>query len=61
MTETELRAEIKRGPAGGYLLWGDEDYLKQFYLSALRNAALSGSTGSRYGLTKAAASAKSTE
>ena len=41
MTETELRAEIKRGPAGGYLLWGDEDYLKQFYLTALRNAALS--------------------
>ncbi len=40
MTETELRAAIKNGPSGGYLLWGDEDYLKKFYLGKLRDAAL---------------------
>ena len=40
MTETELRADIKRGPTGGYLLWGDEVYLKNYYLTALRDAVL---------------------
>ncbi len=40
MTETELRAAIKNGPSGGYLLWGDEDYLKKFYLGKLKEAVL---------------------
>lgn len=40
MTETQLRDAIKAGPHGGYLLWGDEDYLKRFYLAQLREAAL---------------------
>ena len=40
MTETQLRDAIKEGPRGGYLLWGDEDYLKRFYLAELKKAAL---------------------
>ncbi len=40
MTEAELRAAIKSGPAGGYFFWGDEDYLKRYYLGALRRAVL---------------------
>lgn len=40
MTETQLRDAIKAGPRGGYLLWGDEDYLKRFYLGELKKAAL---------------------
>ncbi len=40
MTETQLRDAIKAGPRGGYLLWGDEDYLKRFYLAELKKAAL---------------------
>lgn len=40
MTETQLRDAIKTGPSGGYLLWGDEDYLKRFYLAELKKAAL---------------------
>lgn len=40
MTETELRAAIKNGVSGGYLLYGDEDYLKKFYAQKLRDAAL---------------------
>ena len=41
MTEAELRAAIKRGPTGGYLLWGEEDYLKRYYLAEIRRAVLS--------------------
>lgn len=40
MTETELRAAIKAGPRGGYLLYGDEDYLKRFYAEKIREAVL---------------------
>ena len=40
MTETELRASIKNGPTGGYLFFGDEDYLKKYYLSEVRRAVL---------------------
>lgn len=40
MTETQLRDAIKAGPKGGYLLWGDEDYLKRFYLAELKKATL---------------------
>ena len=42
MTETELRAFIKRGPSGGLLFYGDEDYLKHFYLAEVRRAVLAG-------------------
>lgn len=40
MTETELRSLIKSGPRGGFLFWGDEDYLKRYYLSQIREAVL---------------------
>ncbi len=40
MTETELRAAIKNGVSGGFLLYGDEDYLKRFYAQKLREMAL---------------------
>ncbi len=40
MTETELRAQIKNGVTGGYLFYGDEDYLKRFYAQKMREAAL---------------------
>lgn len=40
MTETELRSLIKSGPRGGFLFWGDEDYLKRHYLAQLRAAVL---------------------
>lgn len=32
MTYKEFKAEIKKGLCGGYLLYGDEEYLKQYYL-----------------------------
>lgn len=46
MTEAELRAEIKAGTGpggvcGGYLLYGEEEYLKRFYKNEIRRAALS--------------------
>ncbi len=40
MTETELRAAIKSGVAGGYLFYGDEDYLKRFYAQKIRESVL---------------------
>ena len=40
MTETELRAFIKRGPTGGLLFWGEEDYLKRHYAAEVRAAVL---------------------
>lgn len=40
MTETELKAAIKSGLTGGYLLFGDEDYLKKFYLTKMRESVL---------------------
>ena len=40
MTETELRAFIRQGPSGGLLFFGDEDYLKHFYLAEVRRAVL---------------------
>lgn len=40
MTETELRAQIKRSAEGAYLFYGEEDYLKKYYLAELRAAAL---------------------
>lgn len=41
MTEAELRSLLKSGPRGGFLFWGDEDYLKRYYLSQMREAVLS--------------------
>ena len=40
MTETELRSVIKSGPRGGFLFWGDEDYLKKHYLAQIREAVM---------------------
>lgn len=35
MTPTEFKSELKH-PSGGYLFYGEEDYLKRYYLNALR-------------------------
>ena len=40
ITEATLRAEIKSGPSGVYLLAGEEEYLKHHYLSEIRKAVL---------------------
>lgn len=40
MTETELRTALKHGVRGGYLFWGDEDYLKRYYLGEVRRAVM---------------------
>lgn len=45
MTEAALRDAIKAGLSGGYLLYGDEDYLKRFYLTKMREAVLSACPG----------------
>ncbi len=36
--EDEFRKQIKKGLSGGYLFFGDEDYLKGFAMSAAREA-----------------------
>ena len=42
MTEAELRAKIKSGSLGGcYILTGEEDYLKRYYLGEIRRAVVS--------------------
>ncbi len=38
ITESEFRKELKSGLSGGYLFYGDEDYLKQLDLQAARTA-----------------------
>jgi DNA polymerase-3 subunit delta len=38
ITEAEFRKRLKSGLSGGYLFFGDEDYLKQLDLSAARTA-----------------------
>ena len=40
MTEAELRAELKGTPSGVYLLAGEEEYLKRYYLGEIRRAIL---------------------
>ena len=40
MTEAELRAELKTGVSGVYLLAGEEEYLKRYYLSQIRQSVL---------------------
>ncbi len=40
ITEATLRSEIKSGPSGVYLLAGEEEYLKHYYLCELRKAVL---------------------
>ena len=35
MTPSEFKAELKK-LSGGYLFYGEEDYLKRYYLNALR-------------------------
>lgn len=45
MTDKELRERIKERRLGGcYVFAGEEDYLKRYYLSALRDAALTDQT-----------------
>ena len=34
MNDREFKTEISSGLSGGYLLWGDEEYLKDHYLSS---------------------------
>ena len=41
MTENELKESLKK-PEGGYLFYGDEDYMKQHYVRRLRDAVLGG-------------------
>ncbi|MEE1357071.1 MAG: DNA polymerase III subunit delta [Clostridia bacterium] len=41
MTEAELKNEIKNGLSGVYLLAGEEEYLKRYYLTKIRQAILS--------------------
>lgn len=41
MTESELKARIKQGSLGGcYILTGEEDYLKRYYLSEIEKAVI---------------------
>ncbi|MBQ7715683.1 MAG: DNA polymerase III subunit delta [Clostridia bacterium] len=40
MTDKEFRAEIKNGLSGGYLLYGDEEYLKERLISLAKKAIL---------------------
>ena len=40
MTESELRDLIKQDIRGGFLFYGDEDYLKQHYKKEIRRAVL---------------------
>ena len=42
MTETEFKNEIKKGLAGGYLFYGDEDFLKYKYAIQAKNSILDG-------------------
>ncbi len=42
MTDAELRAQIKQGPRGGYLLCGEESYLIRSYAGAIADAVLTG-------------------
>lgn len=42
MTETEFKNEIKKGLAGGYLFYGDEDFLKYNYAIQAKNSVLDG-------------------
>lgn len=36
MTDKEFKAEIKKGLSGGYLLFGEEDFLKEYYIGAAK-------------------------
>lgn len=40
MTEAELKIELKNGLSGVYLLAGEEEYLKRYYLLKMRQAVL---------------------
>lgn len=42
LTQEALRAEIKNGPAGPYFLYGNEEYLKNFYAGRLRAHTIKG-------------------
>ena len=39
MTEKELKDSVK-APAGGYFFYGEEDYLKEHYISIIRRAVI---------------------
>lgn len=41
MTEVELKNEIKSGLCGTYLIAGEEEYLKKYYLSLMRDSIVS--------------------
>lgn len=40
MTESELRTLLKSTPRGRFLFYGEEDYLKRYYLAQLRAAVM---------------------
>lgn len=40
MTDKDFKKEIKSGLSGGYLLYGEEEYLKEFYLSSAVKALI---------------------
>ena len=42
MKETELKSHIKNGASGGYLFFGDEDYMKSKYAVQLKNSVSGG-------------------
>lgn len=45
MNDREFNAEIKKGLSGGYLFFGDEEYLKEYAFGKAKEAVLSGSSG----------------
>lgn len=42
MTQSELIAEIKKGPSGKYFFFGAEEYLKRFYVGRIKAKTLTG-------------------
>lgn len=44
MTDKEFKNEIKKGLSGGYLFYGEEDYLKEYYINAAKDSILKGDT-----------------
>ena len=45
MNDREFKAEIKKGLSGGYLLYGDEDYLKEHYIAEAKSAVVGDDDG----------------
>lgn len=52
MTEKDFKAEIKNGLSGGYLLYGEEEYLKEYYLDRAVEAVIGNSDFAEFNLIK---------